>query len=116
MQPVERGARDVVRFRKNAVVEFLMMRGPFTPNDLAALTFPEDDVEQFQQLLGWSVSECPDQSPGTREASQLLAEHLDDPSPVVESSEDYRAGFDDGYQRGIDAAREALEALTKGEA
>jgi len=48
---------DVVRFRKNLLVEYLLSAGPFDLNHLSCLpNIPKEDWEQFAQLIGYSVS------------------------------------------------------------
>jgi hypothetical protein len=55
MQPVC-WSDDVVRFKQNAIVRFLLDAGPFDMNQLALMTFSDEDREQFAQLIGYSVS------------------------------------------------------------
>jgi len=45
-----------MRFRSNAIVQFLLDEGPFDMNDLALKNFPAEDREQFAQLIGYSLS------------------------------------------------------------
>lgn len=51
--------QGVARFRKNAIVEFLIdwcsLRG-VDMNSLATMNFDSDDRSQFAQLIGYSVS------------------------------------------------------------
>ena len=54
MQPVQMFG-SVARFKSNAIVRFLLDRGGFDLNDLAAMEFSDDDQEQFAQLIGYSV-------------------------------------------------------------
>lgn len=46
----------VIRFRRNAIVRYLLDFGPFDMNHLMDLPFDQYDREQFAQLLGYSVS------------------------------------------------------------
>lgn len=55
MQPVGFDAHGVARFKRNAIVEYLLDRGPFDMNHLAALPFSAEDRMQFAQLIGYSV-------------------------------------------------------------
>lgn len=61
MQPVGldgRGGhsgRGVMRFKPNAIVQFLLDNGPFDMNALARLPFSAEDRMQFAQLIGYSV-------------------------------------------------------------
>ena len=45
----------VYHFKKNAIVCFLLDRGPFSLNDLAVMNFNQEDSEQFAQLIGYSL-------------------------------------------------------------
>jgi len=56
MQPLVRDHDGVIRFQKNTIVCYLLDAGPVDLNDLARLDFPQEDREQFAQLLGYSVS------------------------------------------------------------
>lgn len=46
---------DYPRFRENKIVSFLLARGGFDLNDLAAMQFPAEDREQFAMLIGYSL-------------------------------------------------------------
>lgn len=56
MQPLERDAAGVIRFKKNAIVSFLLDAGPHTMTTLALMPWTQEDREQFAQLIGYSVS------------------------------------------------------------
>lgn len=45
----------VYRFRRNAIVRYLLDAGPFDMNALAVLPFDDEDRIQFAQLIGYSV-------------------------------------------------------------
>lgn len=47
---------EVIRFKKNAIVEFLLREGGFDMNSLGSMGFSKADQEQFAQLIGYSVS------------------------------------------------------------
>ncbi len=47
---------DVIRFKANKIVKFLLDAGPFDMNQLAVMPFDREDYEQFAQLIGYSVS------------------------------------------------------------
>lgn len=55
MQPLYTDRRGVVRFKENAVVSYLLDKGGLTLNDLALVDFPQEDLEQFAQLIGYSL-------------------------------------------------------------
>lgn len=44
------------RFRENKIVTFLLDKGGYDLNDLAAMKFTDADSMQFAQLIGYSVS------------------------------------------------------------
>lgn len=57
MQPVVwRDNNKVIRFKENAIVQYLLDNGPFDMNHLARLPFNKMDRAQFAQLIGYSVS------------------------------------------------------------
>lgn len=56
MQAIYIDEDDVARFRKNAIVAFLLDAGPFDMNQLAMMPWSREDREQFAQLIGYSVS------------------------------------------------------------
>jgi hypothetical protein len=61
MQPIHL-VDGVARFRKNAIVDWLFKTGKIDLNEILATAqmledaFPVEDVEQFWQMLGYSVS------------------------------------------------------------
>lgn len=60
MQPVELDAKGVMRFRANKLVRFVLDEATAgrkcDMNVLAMQDFPEEDREQFAQLIGYSIS------------------------------------------------------------
>lgn len=54
MQPVVM-VDGVERFKSNAIVRFLLYKGPFDMNRIAMGVFSDDDRRQFAQLIGYSV-------------------------------------------------------------
>lgn len=56
MQPLVISGRSIVRFKANAIVQYLLDNGGIDLNRLAVLEFPAEDREQFAQLIGYSVS------------------------------------------------------------
>jgi hypothetical protein len=56
IQPLVEDAQGVVRFKSNAIVRFLLDKGPFNMNDIARDEFSQEDREQFAQLIGYSHS------------------------------------------------------------
>jgi hypothetical protein len=55
LQPIIAADDGVVRFKQNAIVEFLLRNGGYDMNDLARMSFTDDDRAQFAQLIGYSV-------------------------------------------------------------
>ena len=55
IQPLEADEHGTVRFKGNAIVRFLLDRGPFDMNQLATQGFSKEDQEQFAQLIGYSL-------------------------------------------------------------
>lgn len=59
-QPLERDDKEVIRFKANPIVRFLLDYGEFDMNDLGILSehagFTDDDWAQFAQLIGYSLS------------------------------------------------------------
>lgn len=59
MQPLVTDDTGTIRFRENKIVRFLLEQGPFDLNSLVPMAlkrFPVSDLEQFYQLIGYSVS------------------------------------------------------------
>jgi hypothetical protein len=56
MQPLIVDAHNVVRFKRNKIIDYLFCTGKLDLNALAALDFPAEDRMQIAQLLGYSVS------------------------------------------------------------
>lgn len=59
MQPVETDENGTKRFRDNKIVIHLLDNGGLDLNDLARINFPREDRDQFNQLIGYSVSAAP---------------------------------------------------------
>lgn len=55
VQPLEKDPNDILRFKKNAIVRYLLDAGPFDMNHLACIDFSQEDSEQFAQLIGYSL-------------------------------------------------------------
>lgn len=60
VQPLVKDKHNVLRFKENAIVRYLLDAGPFDMNQLALIPFDQSDREQFAQLIGYSVSEFSD--------------------------------------------------------
>lgn len=71
MQPLVKDEHGIIRFKANAIIEYIlehaaevvhqgspngMHRGRLDLSKLAMLDFPQEDREQFAQLIGYSVA------------------------------------------------------------
>lgn len=54
-QPTYEDKQGIIRFKKNAIVNFLLEKGGFDMNALARMDFSDEDRRQFAQLIGYSV-------------------------------------------------------------
>jgi len=87
MQPVIWDGRGVIRFQQNKIVSYLLDRGGLTLNHLHGLgqdapDFPDSDWDQFNQLIGYSVSAAPIHSKATQAEADERAEQLRQRYPV----------------------------------
>jgi hypothetical protein len=55
IQPLHLSKGNVVRFKGNEIVRFLLDAGPYDMNKLALMHFSQEDREQFAQLIGYSL-------------------------------------------------------------
>lgn len=81
IQPLGLDDYGVMRFKKNAIVRFLLDSGPFDMNALAIKDFSQEDREQFAQLIGYSLigfSELPYVRDETLNAAEIMANGRDD--------------------------------------
>lgn len=62
IQPTELDENGTLRFKKNAIVEYLLDSGDCDMNKLAELPFSREDREQFAQLIGYSLCGASDLS------------------------------------------------------
>lgn len=70
IQPVITDEHGVLRFQKNAIIEFLSKD---RLNEIAAMPFSRDDWEQLHMLIGYSLSGCPNLSEETYAAADAMA-------------------------------------------
>lgn len=115
LQPIERDAKGVIRFRPNKIVQHLLDHGGIDLNRLAVLGFDREEHEHFAQLIGYSVSgfgSLSYVSEGTARAADDMAERLGTKAPGNPVELDgYRRGFDDGKAAGIALAKQALDDI-----
>ena len=56
IQPLQEDESGVIRFKQNSLVRYILDHGGIDMNDLAMQDFPQEDEEQFAQLIGYSLS------------------------------------------------------------
>lgn len=56
IQPLAKDSRGVMRFKENAIVQYLLDNGGIDMNHLATIPFSKEDRQQFAQLIGYSLS------------------------------------------------------------
>ena len=56
IQPLIEDENGVVRFKSNSIVQYLLDHGGIDLNQIAKMGFPQEDHEQFAQLIGYSLS------------------------------------------------------------
>lgn len=56
MQLLYKDDNGTLRFKKNAIVRFLLDNGPHNLSTLATEKFSQEDREQFAQLIGYSLT------------------------------------------------------------
>ena len=115
IQPLEDDGKGVLRFKKNAIVNFLLDHGPFDMNSLAGMSFTQEDRQQFAQLIGYSLSGFGELSYVTDEAwgaaaamsgSAALTDEKDARIEALEETLEYLRGK-------IRTAIEALDGISK---
>lgn len=74
IQPIEKDEQGTYRFKENKIVLFLLDKGPFDLNDIARQDFSQEDREQFNQLIGYSVAGFADLSCASEETSEAAWE------------------------------------------
>lgn len=56
IQPLVKDSDGIVRFKANGIVRYLLDNGVFDLNHISVHDFPQEDREQFAQLIGYSWS------------------------------------------------------------
>ena len=109
IQPLELDGKGVLRFRKNALVCYLLDHGGIDMNRLARQEFPQEDREQFAQLIGYSHDGAGSLSYVSDETWSVALKLYEDPS-----QQELRARCDHLEQELSeirDALREGVAAL-----
>jgi hypothetical protein len=112
MQPVEFDDSGVLRFRGNKVVEYLFETRAINLNTIPTRALPAEDVEQFWQMLGYSLSGYQDLSFIREETKRSLDVIRDDmlgvPPRAVEA---FTRQVAVAFHRGQALARQAQELV-----
>jgi hypothetical protein len=80
-QPIQPLALDIhgtLRFKENALVRYILDNGGIDMNHLAVQDFPQEDREQFAQLIGYSLSGFADLSYVTDETYDAAEKMYED--------------------------------------
>ena len=105
IQPLMKDANGVVRFKGNDIVQHLLNTHPtYDMNHLARMGFDDDDLRQFAQLIGYSLSDYGDLSYVDDHAYATAAE----PNP------NWCAGCSPDNCPGCGAALEFYDELLRG--
>ena len=106
MQPMHM-VRDVIRFRENDVVRWLLDKGGLDLNDVAIQRFRQEHLEQFYQLIGYSLS-------GYHELSEVSDQTCLDASDAarMEFGGDVGGCRDNGCEIHVGVPREVSSADT----
>lgn len=56
LQPLETDPNGRLRFKPNKIVQHLLDHGGIDLNQIACLDFPQENHEQFAQLIGYSLN------------------------------------------------------------
>lgn len=84
MQPLIEDHEGIIRFKKNAIVRYLLDSGTADMNTLALMPFSDEDRMQFAQLIGYSVG-------GFAELSYVSDEVY---NQTIEASQEFRSQHD----------------------
>lgn len=91
IQPLEKDAEGILRFKENKIVRYLLDHGSIDLNKIADLAcagkFSVDDQRQFAQLIGYSLSGYAELSyvdDETFEAAELMRKGKDERDARIE--------------------------------
>lgn len=101
MQPLGMDEHGTMRFKENAVVQYLLNNGGLDMNDLAVQYFPQEDREQFAQLIGYSLG-------GFAELGYVRDETYATASAMSESEESEEQCRIKALQETLDEARKCI--------
>lgn len=89
IQPLEKDAHGVIRFKGNAIVKWLLDKGGLNMNDIAMQEFSQEDREQFAQLIGYSHSGSGDLGYVSNELWYAALEMYEKDAPELEARNAY---------------------------
>ncbi len=94
IQPIKFDDDGVARFKENAIVRVLLDTGKLDLNDIACMKFSQTDRDQFNQLIGYSVSGYGDLS-NVSEESVTVADKQVEALILQAASIEYDPNFGD---------------------
>ena len=103
MQPIGKDSHGRLRFKANAIVDYLLEKGGVDLNHLATVEFPQEDREQFAQLIGYSLS-------GFSELGYVRDETYNAAEQKAATGKSYDAAKAEALQSTLDEIREGLRA------
>ena len=101
MQPIEIDTQGIMRFRANKIVQYLLDNGGIDLNHLARIDFPQEDCDQFIQLIGYSVSAAPITSDMINAADTLVEEGIDTDRARIEFLEGQLAAIREAFKQPV---------------
>jgi len=107
IQPVL-SVNNVLRFKENAIVSYLLDNGGITLNDIAFLDFSDEDREQFAQLIGYSLSGFGDLYYTSNKTYETAVMMYETGKTEIESRNDF---LEETITELKDALREPMAAL-----
>lgn len=76
IQPLGKDESGTLRFKKNHIVEYLLDHGGIDLNDIARKDFPDEDRQQFAQLIGYSLDGYSDLSRYVDDEAYFVAQGM----------------------------------------
>lgn len=104
IQPLIVDPHGTPRFKKNAIVSYLLDHGGIDMNHLACIDVPDEDREQFAQLIGYSLG-------GFSELSYVSDDTYAAAVKMHESGQSDVEARCETLQQTLDSAREHLRDL-----
>ena len=105
MQPVGLDDHGVLRFKRNAIVEYILDNGDIDLNDIACKDFTREDRAQFAQLIGYSVSGFSELGYASDEecesAQKVYEEGLSEKDALIKVLEEKLANIKKMFREGV---------------